>query len=322
MIIRKIKNFYRDSQPIVEVAKQYGIKERAVRFQCLVNIYIRHSNLEWYRFLSKYRYGKAYLKAFLSPKMVKKIFLQYNPSQEEINILNDKFKCNELFKKYINRAYLNMEEVSKEDVEKFLLTYNKAILKPCDSQCGIGVEVVSKIDEVLPYLGKPYVLEEVVVNHPDLKKLSSDSLNTIRIYTVKEKDHVIRALSSSIRIGAKGNIVDNAHFGSEVLPVDITTGICYPKSVNILGEEKDTNYHCHEKYVGMKIPHWDKVINACLECAKLFKHQRLIGWDVAVTKDGIEMIEANSKPHLHLFELTNGPSKAYFLKHWNLDSIK
>lgn len=55
-----------------------------------------------------------------------------------------------------------------------------------------------------------------------------------------------------------------------------------------------------------------------LECHKLFKNTRLISWDVAITPTGIEIIEGNSKPHVHLLELSCGPSKKYFKDNWNL----
>lgn len=45
--------------------------------------------------------------------------------------------------------------------------------------------------------------------------------------------------------------------------------------------------------LGYKIPNWDKVIEGCKKAHGMLPQCRLIAWDVAVTKTGIELIEGN-----------------------------
>ena len=47
---------------------------------------------------------------------------------------------------------------------------------------------------------------------------------------------------------------------------------------------------------GTQIPHWDKVVEFCLNAARQTKNI-ITGWDVAVTDDGnVELIEVNNRP--------------------------
>ena len=48
--------------------------------------------------------------------------------------------------------------------------------------------------------------------------------------------------------------------------------------------------------LGYRIPNYQKAVQAVLESAKLIPTVRYIGWDVAITDVGVEIIEANSSP--------------------------
>ena len=45
--------------------------------------------------------------------------------------------------------------------------------------------------------------------------------------------------------------------------------------------------------IGLQIPHWDKILTTVQEAGKLLPNMRYIGWDIAVTEEGCEIIEAN-----------------------------
>jgi len=47
--------------------------------------------------------------------------------------------------------------------------------------------------------------------------------------------------------------------------------------------------------IGMQIPHWDKVVNMVMEAAKIPEDMRYIGWDIAITDEGCELIEGNRR---------------------------
>ena len=53
----------------------------------------------------------------------------------------------------------------------------------------------------------------------------------------------------------------------------------------------------------MKIPMWDRVLEVVTEAAKKIPQIRYIGWDIAVTNDGVEFIEGNHAPYTGTFEI-------------------
>lgn len=50
------------------------------------------------------------------------------------------------------------------------------------------------------------------------------------------------------------------------------------------------------KMVGYQIPLWQEVLDSVASAAKHIPGCRYIGWDVAITPHGIEMIEGNHNP--------------------------
>ena len=53
----------------------------------------------------------------------------------------------------------------------------------------------------------------------------------------------------------------------------------------------------------MKIPMWDRVLEVVIEAAKKIPQVRYIGWDIAITNDGVELIEGNNWPYTGTFEI-------------------
>ena len=74
-----------------------------------------------------------------------------------------------------------------ETIEDFINKHKRVVVKPASSTWGIGVRVIDKtelgkiLDDVKS--GKHYMIEEVLVNHPDIRKLNPSSLHTLRVET-------------------------------------------------------------------------------------------------------------------------------------------
>lgn len=53
---------------------------------------------------------------------------------------------------------------------------------------------------------------------------------------------------------------------------------------------------------GYKIPNFDEVKQYCLKLALHLSSVRYVGWDIAITTDGIEVIEGNRFPSAALIQ--------------------
>ena len=206
----------------------------------------------------------------------------------------DKQKFNKRFADYISRKWLYVAEATKEEVEEFLVNCNKVIVKPTSLSSGHGIHL---------YNGETYeqlkeadaLIEEFVEQVDELATLNPSSVNTIRIYTILDENNVPFILSAALRVGAKGSCVDNFHNGGVGYPIDVEHGIISGAGYDISGKEYLYHPGTDVKAIGFEIPRWDEVkqfiFKACLEIPE----SRLIAWDVAVTKKGLEMIEGNYK---------------------------
>lgn len=146
-------------------------------------------------------------------------------------------------------------------------------------------------------------MEEMIQQHPEMC-FNNKSVNTIRVYTVldaKGEPHIIKAL---LRAGCGESIVDNVHAsGGRLYPVDDNTGV-------ITGGGFDVNYSDEVYFhpgtdmvmIGRRIPNWNKVIELAKQSAKKLPQVRFIGWDIAVLKNDVELVEGNHNPDLELLE--------------------
>ena len=51
---------------------------------------------------------------------------------------------------------------------------------------------------------------------------------------------------------------------------------------------------------GFRVPQWDEVLALALRSHRAFAEALIVGWDIAVTTDGVVMVEANSSPGVRL----------------------
>lgn len=56
-------------------------------------------------------------------------------------VLNDKIEFNKKFDRYLNRAWLDISDISMNDFKDFILYYNRIVGKVIDGEGGIGVDI-------------------------------------------------------------------------------------------------------------------------------------------------------------------------------------
>ena len=254
--------------------------------------YMDYFEFEFY--LLKGRERKTYLTGRLNNEIVRK----YN-DKKDWDKLDDKIKFNHLFKKYLGRDFIDLRESSLEEFKKFLKGKDKVVAKPIDDCGGKGVLVleefknVKKIYEEL-LSNKQYLVEEYLIQHEDLSKLYPDSVNGLRVLSFLDDKGVAHILNVILRIGNNGK-VDNFSSGGMYTFVD-NTGHVYAPAIDEAGNIYEKHPFSNEKIVGFKVPHYedlDKMIN---KLSLVVPSVRYVGWDIAVTKKGLVVLEGNQYP--------------------------
>ncbi|CAM4127693.1 sugar-transfer associated ATP-grasp domain-containing protein [Zobellia nedashkovskayae] len=152
-----------------------------------------------------------------------------------------------------------------------------------------------------------YAHTEVIAQHPEINAIYSKSINTLRILTHMENGEV-DIITSSMRFGAKGNVVDNTSSGGLTIGINQKIGTLKQTAyfdIEFGGEQ--TNKHPDTDFVlqNFKIPYYKE---ACKLVKNASKHipNGMVGWDVAITPYGPILIEGNEDPSLYISDILEG----------------
>jgi len=228
--------------------------------------------------------------------------LLMNPKGKR-ELLENKLLFLEKYSKFINHSYSSKKEflLNAQLANKLLNnTSGKIVLKSSDGQCGEGIKVINieKInkDEFLLELHKTDndLIEEFIVQHDDLMKLSPSGLNTIRIFTQLDKNDKVEILGARLRITINSSI-DNLAAGNIAASINEKTGILEGAGVysDITKQDEITHPITGIEIIGFQVPFWKESLQMVKEAALLHKENRSIGWDVAITNNGPELLEGN-----------------------------
>lgn len=218
-------------------------------------------------------------------------------------ILADKTQFLKEYRAFVRHPFLTVQEIAEAPYKVEALLENpadKIVLKSADGQCGRGIEVRPSSDFTPEFLlqrlretGNDFV-EAFVTQHTDLMRLSPSGLNTIRIITQLDKNDQVHIIGTRLRITVN-SVIGNLAAGNMAAPIDIESGKINGPAVYSDITKADEYQHpiTGTEIVGFQIPYWKETLNMCKRAALVETNNRSIGWDVAITDEGPELIEGN-----------------------------
>jgi hypothetical protein len=187
------------------------------------------------------------------------------------------------------------------------LEAEKFFIKPTRGKGGNGIFIIVKKNDQL-YLNDSrlteqelfkrfkkcdYIIEEGIIQRPDISVLNPSSVNTLRIITqVNNGESKISV--AVLRIGRNSMFVDNSAKGGISAEINIETGRLSKyahteHTMEVFDHHPDTGV-VFNNYL---INNWDIIKNQILEYSEKLKEINEIGWDIALGHDRIYVIEAN-----------------------------
>lgn len=226
--------------------------------------------------------------------------IKYNDHFKATEYFDDKAKFNETFSDLIHHRWFVNRNLSYGEFEEKIKNLNCLLVKPLAATQGMGIHKVDcnigekENRELYEELMKAdeSIIEEYIVQHDEMMKICPTSVNTVRVTTINYNGEC-RFLYSVFRMG-QGAVVDNFHAGGIAATVDIETGIVCTDAADLEGNTYAEHPVTKVKVKGFRIPHWEKILDACRKATGRVKGVDLVGWDFAVTNDGVELIEGNS----------------------------
>lgn len=204
----------------------------------------------------------------------------------------------EKFKSFYKRDLIAVNSIEDFPIfETFLAKHNSFIYKPLKGVCGRGVKIYKSIctgsKELFNDLLKngSFVIEELIEQGEEMAVLHRESINTLRIATFKIKDEIV-IYGAGIRIGTGDSIVDNAGSGGLFCHVNHDYGFIDTNAKDYFHDyihHPDTGV----RFIGFEIPQWEKAKELVTKMAKTIEGAIVISWDLAYSKKGWCMVEAN-----------------------------
>ncbi len=228
--------------------------------------------------------------------------LKMNPKAAR-SVLSDKRKFLKEYAQFVQHKHASLQELEINTQMASVLLQNssgKIVLKNSKGQCGEGIEVHStkafSVNALIERLkeSKNDLAEEFVVQHEALMKLSPSGLNTIRIITqLTDKDEV-EILGARLRITVNST-VDNLAAGNLAAAINIDTGRVEGAGVynDITKVDQVVHPITGVSIINFQVPYWNETMAMIKAAALHNKSNRSIGWDIAITNSGPELIEGN-----------------------------
>lgn len=218
-------------------------------------------------------------------------------------LFDDKATFNGLFKDEVNRDWMQIDaKTSPETWKAFLEKHDDLIAKPLEGSSGVGIERFTQehwqgreADFLKELMDKQIgIVEERVIQHPQMMAMCPTSVNTIRIATLlgDKKQGIVYAF---LRIG-NGNVMDNVDQGGMAARVDLESGTLLTVGADKQGNTFTEHPITHTPIIGFTIPYFHEACDMCLKAAQKVPQMRFVAWDVAITEKGPVFIEGNSFP--------------------------
>ena len=204
--------------------------------------------------------------------------------------------------------YVENKAVSLEGAVEKCANVGDVIVKPTLTSHGNGVKKLhvengivdakgTKLKDLLVDYGKNFLIQDLVKQHPAMNALNPDSINTIRIVTYRKGMEVL-VLYAAIRIGRKGQAIDNESAGGISTKINLDGTLCR-FAYGAPGQDKIELTDTGVKLEGYQVPSFEKALAMVKEQHLNLPFQDLVGWDISIDDAGEPvMLEWNTTPEL------------------------
>lgn len=215
--------------------------------------------------------------------------------------LNDKYGFYCLMKPYFRRDVMVIKDTSDWSAfERFATSVKHLIIKPNNASIGVGIKAVDvlssddakqQFSDLLKMRGG-VIVEQKIEQSKEMGKWNKSSTNTIRLSTFLTKEGFF-VLSSILRTGRAGSVVDNAGRGGISAAIDPETGFIISDGIDKSGNLYLVHPDSKIGYKGIQLPRWGELLQLAEEIHRNLPNQIYVGWDFALTDEGWVLIEGN-----------------------------
>lgn len=221
-------------------------------------------------------------------------------TEKDARVMAQKHLFYQMFTGFVKREYLYTPEADFAECLEFMDRHEVFICKPDRGIMGHGVKKIrtSEIRDRYAWFQErkkeKCLIEELIVQNEELQKINDGCVNSVRINAARDKKGNVRLIGACLKCGGKGAVADNFHSGGIAYPVDTDSGcITGPGRNNSDIREYDRHPGSEVVMPGFQIPYWEDIRAGIFLAMERMPNVGYVGWDIAVTPDGFELIEGN-----------------------------
>jgi hypothetical protein len=142
-------------------------------------------------------------------------------------------------------------------------------------------------------LKKPVLVQRCLMNSKEIVQFGG-ALSTVRVITCLLPDGKAEVLSAGLRMSIGKTVVDNYSVGGIIAPIDLTTGILSSGKCIFSAELFDRHPDTQAMIAGYRLTCWKEIMDLSIKAQKCFGNPLSVGWDIAITEEGLKIIEGNT----------------------------
>ena len=159
-----------------------------------------------------------------------------------------------------------------------------------------------EIIDLINSLKSFYIVTQWINLHHELKEIYPNSVSSIRVMVINRHGYDPKIMQTYIRIGSsKTGFTDNVGYGGICAMIDTDTGVIYnPETiVDHVFYPCPTHPDTGTEIGGRQIPCWEEAKKLVLDISRSMPELEYLGYDVAITETGPQIIEINIHQDLH-----------------------
>lgn len=224
---------------------------------------------------------------------------QFYGTDESGKILKGEKKWQEYFSEKVNGGFVIKPSKGVYGKSISTFTNTNGVLKDINGNTISAGNILDLMNSDGKY--NSFIIEKRLVACKELSEmLGSDNLHTLRLITFANSADDAEVLSAELKIINGNNFAANIDFGSTgnlISQVDLNSGVL----VNLIMCNRESGQNIFLDKIPatglditeVSIPQFNEAKKMALNAAKIFLPIRFIGWDIAVTDDGVFLLEGN-----------------------------
>ena len=298
--LASFQRMYKNAKAVAKFSKKPLLYVLYDMSKCILNDHIGFMEYNLFHFIGK---DKKIRDTYVTFDYSQHLFKKLNDSKY-IDLFNDKLQFNKIFKDLLGRDFLDLNEASYEDFQRFCKGKDRIFVKPNDSCSGKGIyknidlnNETKTLKELYDYLiEEGLYVEDSIIQHEQMNQLNPTSINTVRITTVLDKNNKAHIMYALQRMGVENMSVDNVGSGGIYTVLSAEGEIINPcwsdKTISTYTKHPTTGFDL----IGFKVPYFKQALELCEKAAKVEKNIRYVGWDIAISNKGPIIVEGNPLP--------------------------